>query len=481
VKSRSNILMRWASCLVLALIPVPAATQSGPPDTLMAIAALDRSVANESGVLEEAVWPDYRFGELTLLYLVPAHGMLLVRWPTDPPAGMLALAGQPRAWWMDTRQVAWPGGVPMAYVNVVASYTRSEVVALALHEAFHAFQAAQRREGRRFGRGENALLTARYPVFDTENEAAFAVESGLLRRAVEAADLADARRLASEFVALRRQRQAGLDADLADYERRAEFNEGLAQYAMLRGLEVLGRRSAELRAEAADARHQESSVLDSTLAIGSRSVRRRFYATGSYLGLLLDRIVGPEWKHRVHEHDEWLQDILAGAVDEVPVAGATRTEVQAALADAARAVSTLRRRRIEQRDSILAGGGLELVLDPTGSGQRRFDWCGFDPQNLLTTGTGQTLHMRMLVLCSAGDNIATLEQAVVEDDLTGTIRTVLDAATLSITVGERTVAMPAAGEVLHGADVTVTADRLRIALPRAVLVGGDRRLLIIAL
>lgn len=447
----------------------------------MAIAALDRSLVDVDRELQDAVWPGYRFGELTLLYLVPNHGRLLVRWPGDPPEGMLALVGRTRTYWAGTQEVAWPSGVPMAYVNVVASYTRPEVLSLSLHEAFHAFQATQRREGRRFGRGENALLTARYPIFDTENEAAFAVESRLLRQAVNAAEVADAHRLASEFVALRRQRQAALDPAMASYENAAELNEGLAQYAMLRGLEVLGRQSAELRAEARDTREQEASVLDSTLAMGSRSVRRRFYATGSYISLLLDRIVGSDWKRRVHENDEALQDILASAVAEVPVPAAIRTEVQAALADASRAVSTLRQQRIEQRDSILAGGTFELVLDPTGSGQRRFDWCGFDPQNLLTTGTGQTLHMRMLQVCRAGETIATLQQAVVEDDLTGTIRAVLDPSTLRVSIGERNVAVPATGEVLQGEEVTITTDRIRIVVPRAVLVGGEQRMLIVPL
>lgn len=473
--------MRMAWFVASVLVPGSAAAQHQPPDTLMAIVALDRSLVAVARELEAAVWPGYRFGELTLMYLVPDHGRLLVGWPGEPPAGMRALAGQPRTYWAGTHEVAWPSGAPMAYVNVVASYARPEVVGLTLHEAFHAFQATQRREGRHFGRGENAMLTARYPVFDTGNEAAFAVESRLLRRAADAREVDEARRLASEFVALRRQRQAALDPAMAGYEKAAELNEGLAQYAMLRGLEVLGRRSAELRAEARDTRHQEARVLDSTLAAGSRSVRRRFYATGSYLSLLLDRIVAREWKRRVHENDEWLQDILASAVAEVPVPAAIRTEVQAALADASRAVATLRQQRIEQRDSILAGGSFELALDPAGSGQRRFDLCGFDPQNLLTTGTGQTLHLRMLQVCRAGETIATLQQAAVEDDLTGTIRTVLDPSTLRISIGGRNVAVPAAGVVLQGEEVTVTTGRIHIVLPRAVLVGGERRLLIIPL
>src|SRR5688572_23306158 len=446
-------------------------------DTATSIARLHAAVAEHDAVLEHEVWPGYHFGQLGLMYIIPGRAKVLVSWPGDPPAGTQALEGFNNTRWIDTSVVRWPGGLPVATLAISPRQSRAAVAGLALHEAFHAFEFAQREPGRRFGRGENALVTSRYPIFDVENEAAILVENQLLRSALAAKTDVEARRDAQQFLAVRQRRQARLDSTFVNFEKAAEQHEGLAQYVLLRGLAVLAERDASYRDGAAAELRAEKELLANSLGGTNLSVLRRAYATGSHIGLLLDRLAGASWKQRVMRDDAWLQDILALVVGSAAVSSATEARIRSANTDASIAIAALRTRRALQRDSVLAMASVKLSLDPSAlSG--RFDWCGFDPQNLLATGSGQLIHTRFVNLCINSRRFASLGPAV-EDQFSGRVTTAVDLALVKLTVAGSAVSLPPIGTSVTVDRISLQAGDIEIDLPRAVIARGDKTLLIL--
>jgi hypothetical protein len=403
----------------------------------------------------------------------------LAQWPDTFPIGFFRLAGTALTAWTDTRTVSFPRGRHIAFLSIDSTAPAGSVLGLAIHEAFHEFQRATARRGRRFGAGENSMLVATYPVFDVENEAAFALEGRLLGRALRAGSAEQARRLAREFLAVREARQARLDTAISAFEVAAELNEGLAQYAMLRGLRELARRAPSRFARAAAAESaQEVALLDSLLAVGPRSVRRRFYATGSAIAILLDRIADAAWKERLVRDDAPLQQSLADASGyrgPEALGGDRWPRVEAELsrlrADASRAAESLESARRVQRDSVLARPGLRLVVDPSRLFGGRFAWCGFDPQNVLQTAGGELLHMRMVRLCGGAGVVAHFDQPVVEDRATGVIHAAVgDSSAITVTADGGAVSLPSeastkemSGLRIEGPTFTITAARALLA------------------
>ena len=451
-----------------------------PQDTAIAIARLDAEIAALENVLEKEVWPGYRYSQLGLMYVIPGRAKIAAHWPGPGPSGMKPLPGFDAVLWTDTSVVRWSGGLPVASLAIAPTQSRAAITGLAMHEAFHAFEATQRKTGRRFGLGENSMLTSQYPVFDVENEAGVATEARLLRSAVLAKTAAEAKTLARQFIAVRKQRQERLDTTFANFEKLAEMHEGLAQYVLLRGLHVLAQHNPEYRDGAAAERQSESDLLRNTLARTDLSVRRRAYAMGSFMGLLLDRLAPGTWKQRVMQRDEFLQDIIADVVGAAPVSARTQAMIQTSVADAAHSVARLRELRIKQRDEILAKEGLTLVVDPSAL-TSRFDWCGFDPQNLITTGAGQLLHNRMVNLCSGGKTIARIYQPSVEDQLSGRVMTPVDPADLKITVNGSSATLPANGESVRVENLKIATGNLEVEIPRALVVLGSKTLVLIPL
>jgi hypothetical protein len=470
---------------LLAVLPtffagaVPLPAQSAR-DTAAVIAQLDAEIAAFDTLLERVVWPGYHFKQLGLMYVIPGKAKVAAHWPGSSPSGMLPLLGHPGMFWTDTGVVRWQSGLPVASLSISPTQSRAAVAGLALHEAFHAFEVTQRKSGRRFGRGENAMLTAQYPVFDVENEAAVFVESQLLRNALQAKSTAAARQAAQQFLAVRELRHARMDSSFVNFEKLTEMHEGLAQYALLRGLAVLAERRPQLRAGAAAELAAEAAVLFNTLAPSNLSVRRRAYATGAHMGLLLDRLGDVGWKDRVMQHDEWLQDILAGAVGRLPVTDATNARLRSAIRDAAKAVATLRAQRAQQRDSVLARAPLKLAIDPVALAPR-FEWCGFDPQNLRTTGNGELLHMRLVNLCSKGITVARIFQPAVEDESTGRVTTAVQPAAVEFTVNGQAAQLPAVGTSMTGERIALKTPDVEIELARGILIRAGQLLLIIPL
>jgi hypothetical protein len=316
----------------LTMLAAWAAAAPAQPDTVRRIATLHETVVTAGPTIGPRIWPGFRPDTIATLYVIPGRAKLFAQWRDTLPSGFFPLPGATNAAWTDTRTVSFPRGRPIAFLSIDSASSPGSVIGLALHEQFHAFQHAVAKRGHRFGAGENSMLVATYPAFDVANEAAFALEGQVLSQALHARTPAEARRLAREFLAVRDGRQARLDSTIVQFETGAELNEGLAQYAMLRGLRELARTDARRFGESATAEAaHESALLDSLLVVGPRSIRRRFYATGSAIARLLDWLATPSWKSGLVERDATLQQMLADATgyggrDALGATWAQRTE-----------------------------------------------------------------------------------------------------------------------------------------------------------
>src|SRR5512146_2508475 len=170
--------------MLLTLFATLAANPVATPDTARLAPVCRRFIALEAA----RIWPGFRPDTLAVALVVPERGTLLCNWRGAPPEGFTAL-GAPGLAWIDvaSRSAANTNaelaGRHVAQLVVEPDATPAQLVSLAAHEAFHVFERGSRREGKRFGGGENAFLVTSYPVFDRDNEAGFALEARVLTAA----------------------------------------------------------------------------------------------------------------------------------------------------------------------------------------------------------------------------------------------------------------------------------------------------------
>jgi hypothetical protein len=426
-----------SAALALALI-----AQEPPREITSRISTAHDWVARLGREMGDSIWPGFRPDTIPVLYVIRGTGTLLLGWRGELPEGFGAMPGggwQPSA----DRGAASTGtalaGRPTAQV-VVDSQNVAALVGLTTHEAFHVYQGTLKKQGRRFGQGENAFLVTSYPVFDPQNEAGMALEGRILAAAEEARTRSEQRALARQFLAVRESRQRALGADLANFEQLAELNEGLAEYTLVRSV-ALAARHADFpdRAGAERLRAGKMAGLDKVTADVTLSIRLRYYATGPAIGMLLDRLEGPAWKSRLVSQNLTVQDALADASGYRAPELALRRQAESAFAMKAlrtaadSGVARLRAIRRAQVDSILSAPGVQLTLTVEGRG---IGLCGIDPQNLLQVEPGVLLHTRWVQAC-AGDALqATFNTPVVQDWNVQSLRAVVGAdSTVKVTVG----------------------------------------------
>jgi hypothetical protein len=409
----------------------------GPPQVTTRIATAHEWVGRLSRQMSDSIWPGFRPDTIPVLYVVHGEGTLLLGWRGGLPAGFLPIDGLAGSGWQSSSD---PGaastgtqldGRPTAQVVVNDSVSLASLMGLTFHEAFHVFETVSKKQGRKFGRGENAFLVTSYPVFDPQNESGMALEGRILEAADRASSKERKRTLARQFLAVRESRHRAIGADLAQFDQLAELNEGLAEYTLVRSVQLAARqRNFPDRLGATQLASEKRTGLHKLTEDVTRSIRLRYYATGPALGTLLDALAGPAWKTRLIEQDLTLQDALADASgyrsQELTLRRqAESTFVIAKLRTAADSqVGRLRSIRKAQVDSILAAPGVQLVVAVEG---RFLGLCGIDPQNLLQVEPGILLHTRWLRAC-AGDALqATFNTPVVQDQNAQVMRAVVGA------------------------------------------------------
>jgi hypothetical protein len=441
----------------LFALPSPLRAQPGG-DTVAVLTAAHARIVEAGPALGPATWPGFRPDTIPHLYVLPDRGAMLLGWDGALPEGWMRTAGG-AAWMPDAERGAASTGIQFGgrgVAQIVVERMDADALAgVTAHEAFHVFQRASRVQGRRFGAGENSMLLSTYPAFDAENEALMALEGRLLRAALTAPDDAAAH-AGREFLAVRAARQRRLGPEMAEFEAATELNEGLAEYALLRARSANPAPAALL------------SALDDVMGDGRRSLRLRFYATGSGMAYLLDRLGGAGWKQRMMDDGLTLRAALARAVgaaeadDAIAAAAGERMGLAELRGRAARMVAERRAARAARVDSVLAAPGvvLRIVADRLNRG---LDYCGFDPQNLLMVGEDRFLHTRWLRACAPGLAEAEFNTPVVQD---GVVLTAVAGPEVRLTVRGVAVELGAYDRLagaedlrIESAGVTMTAAR----------------------
>jgi hypothetical protein len=478
----STLRVSTRTTVVVATLLVNASALSQiPTDTLATLAKIDAEFTRLGASTGESIWPGFRPDTIPIVFVVPGRGAALFGWKSSPPAGYDRINGSSGLWRSQQTLGAASTGVDLdgrTVAQVVASsLDPAYLLPTAFHEAFHVFERASIKPGRRFGRGENAFYISSYPAFDIDNEKLFAMEGRLLRTALAAKSSVQKRELAREFVAVRRNRHRLLDQDFAEFDRASELNEGLAEYALVRGLMAMRDDGALPAAWGESARHAltvHNARLGELTTNVTQSLRLRFYFTGPAQALLLDQLAGSGWKRKLVDQNETLTDALAAAtgIDDAErnaLALALRSnDTAAASRAAARGVAQLRALRLRQVDSVLAQPGLILELSASELPSKDFGFCGFDPQNHLQVSPTMQLQTRWWRPCSGAALSSEFNVPSIHDDEKGTVRAIIGPeADVKITVASQPVTIADGQTIENATDVRLVAPGVSAESARA--------------
>jgi hypothetical protein len=243
-------------------------------------------------------------------------------------------------------------------LNTLPELSSRDLAALAVHEAFHVYQAGT-------GTWEaDELAVFTYPLTSTDVLVSRAMETEALIRALASEDWKDAAALA---LAWRDVRIGLLAPEHAAYERGMERVEGLAHYV-------------ELKFTGALPAFPEPDF-------PAQEIRQRAYSVGAAYALLLDRL-GGDWKAEATQGAA-LDELLGARLGvSVPVENPS-PEVWQWAHDAANQVQTEREQARQAFDTQPVS---RLILR---SGTPLWPQ-GFDPLNVLLLEPGLVLHRRFL-------------------------------------------------------------------------------------
>ena len=487
--------MLTRATLVVAVITAHVAAAQLPLDSVRALNDINRDVIRLGRQYGESIWPGYRPDTIPVAYVFPQQGTALFNWRGALPSGYEAVPALPGVGWLSKQNISAANtGISLSGRNVaqvtVNSLRPELVLPVAFHEAMHAFEHSVQKSGMRFGHGENSFYVASYPIFDVRNESLWALEGRLLSDALSTTLPSRKRELAREFVAVRRQRERLLEPSYVEFEQASELNEGPAEYALVRALQLLAVDRGSDSATRAAARNMLAKRLTDLAKLTenvTQSFRLRFYQTGPAQALLLDAIAGPTWKTKLMSENQSLQDALAEAAGlEEPQRAAFRAAIsrldttRATRAAYAR-VTHLVALRKNQVDSVLAAPGVLVEVSAHELPGKDFNACGFDPQNHLQISPTVQMQTRWWRPCTGGVS-AEFSVASVHDDETGTVRAVVGPLSdLKLTLAGKPVTLTDGFRLDSATDLHLEAPRANVDAKLASVSFNGRILRIVAL
>lgn len=309
------------STIVVALLGHPAFPrylQDATTDTPRQLGPIDvdriRELHRITDQLGPQIWPGFDTRKIPVAINCSDCQELLIGHPQPPaefhPFGTHAVNGQPvlirdgvtrygpggGGWAIDL------GGVQTAYVCTLAADQDTDTyLALILHECFHCFQREYRESA--------ADIHGDLPEDDPRYSALIGLESHILRAALETTDLAEMRRLAGMFVAVRTERRQGLAPNLVALEGEDEYNEGTATYSAARMYQLLAEKGGMPQTEAitdpqyrffARAKDEYDRAIAQIVPSSDQPITffHSMYQHGMAQCLLLDRL-RPNWKEEM--------------------------------------------------------------------------------------------------------------------------------------------------------------------------------------
>ena len=304
-----------------------------------------------------------------------------------------------------------------------------DLLFLTIHESFHVFQFINTSENKSFGQSENSFLVSQYPIFDVQNESNVALEGYLLHEALKENDYDKSIELANQFLAVRESRQRRLTSKLMAFENNAEMNEGLAEYSALKAFKLLSENLKFDYHELVNNYYNASIVKISSVADDKiRSIRLRFYKTGSAIAFLLDKLGPKDWKTKMMESNLSLQNMLAEItnyrIKENELVAKLNLQSKYLEKNAKKEIMELRSFRKNQKDSMMSQSGIKLIVDASEKGF--IGMCGIDPQNLLQISENLFLHSRWFRPCISNSLNGSFNTPVVHNKISHSLMAVID-------------------------------------------------------
>lgn len=303
------------------------------------------------------------------------------------------------------------------------NHSLEENLSINFHEAFHAFQSDPKRKGKKWG-AENAMLIFEYQESSARNNALFRIESQLLRSALEVKNKTDLKQKVRQFLAVRRLRQSELEPRFAEFEKGAELNEGMAEYAgtkaVVAGIEAVKEKKISIPFENPDTGEflsQKYKTLGWITKIGN-NIRRKFYYTGSAQGFLLDRLM-PDWKTKVQMEGTPVQDLLEISIEKT----APRKEIENILSkygyerilnEEEKAVTQRKADNQALLEKTLSQKGRKYIIDYSASAKST-GIRNFDPMNVTMISPKMRIHTRSVTFTGTDSFTASFSQPVIED------------------------------------------------------------------
>lgn len=321
---------------------------------------------------------------------------------------------------MEKKRPSWAVGE-----DFYSQHSVEEDLVMTFHEAFHGFERDRTRKGAEW-RAESAELVFEYPGDSARNNVLFNIEGRILFSALQASNVSTLRKRLRQFISVRQLRQGELEPLLVSFEKDAELNEGLAEYAgtkaVLVGIKAANRQQISVPFQfrnVNDFIEKKFERFNSTVP-AKNNIRTKFYNTGAAQGLLLDRLM-PDWKMRVQEHGTALQELLEeatkflGGNSQSTPESALRQYGYADLLKDEEQFAAKRQAEVQaQLDSVLNQEGQRYVIDVSAIGKMG-EVQGFDPWNLTIVSREVRLHKRMLNVAEEGYYKMSFSQPVVED------------------------------------------------------------------
>ncbi|MBI3409890.1 MAG: hypothetical protein HY040_16245 [Planctomycetes bacterium] len=387
------------------LLGAPPQAGEQTPESKKAV-ELFKTATQIAAAIEDQIWLGYDAGNYTFLDSDRDTGRTAIGFSPNPKTG--------------TKEMFFTLGGDFFLKN-----TPEENVLNIFHEAFHAFQQDRTRPGARWRR-ENSFVLFDYATLPPRNHALFAIEGKLLHAALKAPNGDDVKNKVRQFLAVRNLRQGELAAAIVSFEKGAESNEGLAEYAGVRAVLAGMDAAKQNRAPVAAFSYLDGprylqgkyAKLPTVTRIG-RNDRLKFYYTGSAQALLLDRLL-PSWKEKVQHKSAVLQDLLVEALGD---AAPTKEDAEAALRDhnfekvlqEEKAEADRKKADAEKLlTATLAEKGTRITIDVSSLGQIGA-YKSFDPMNVTVLDPNRRLHTRMVQVAQKAHYQADFTQPVLED------------------------------------------------------------------
>ena len=456
-----------------------AQVQQAEPASREAMLAIAADLVRASPRLA-TIWPGYWPPDQSFIIYSPTQGALLIS-PGERPASFQPLAGagladelKGRAFWhsgnlRDVRRpfvVGYPVGSGKTAILVdVRGANADTIISLLLHEQFRGYQTDAFK-----GRGPQFV-----DPLAIKDRVAFAVaaetERRVLAKALKARQRKEMRRLIRQYLALRREREAALPAEVLKVERGFERIEGVATYAERAGRALLDGDQARLPSLLVN--ELQKPLASSKGAFATHWFRGRGYATGAAITYFISKLGLADWRTRLEQGavpDELLESLAGRPAPRAAAAlagqGRASVDQQALRQELERIIRAGEKAEIKSVSEFLATAPYRLVLEAKAAGKGN---TGFSGMNMaeLAPGTMALPKAAMFNYSAPAVSLSARDLPVLME---------IDRITLLASSAPRIVELASAAPGEHRLNsATIRSDgiELNIERPVVVTIAGD--------